>query len=135
MGLSAYIFRVFIDILCPSPRTTEWDYELGDGCRSISNFLVDIYQLLLLITMVYVIYKTNGAWNRLKDIFGFVRHAAADEGGRARLAAEGAAMLAQSTQRMKRRRSLTTVSSATRTQSRPITCSSVQPSRSRVLRS
>ena len=101
VGLSAYIFRVFIDILCPSPRTTEWDYELGDGCRSISNFLVDIYQLLLLITMVYVIYKTNGAWNRLKDIFGFVRHAAADEGGRARLAAEGAAMLAQSTQRMK----------------------------------
>lgn len=24
-----------------------------------------------------VVYKTNGAWNRIKDIFGFVRHTVA----------------------------------------------------------
>jgi hypothetical protein len=42
------------------------DYEFGDVCKSVSDFLVDIYQLVWLVTLAYVVYKTNGAWSRLK---------------------------------------------------------------------
>ena len=42
------------------------DYELGDVCASVNDFLQDIYQLVWLVTFIYVIYKTNGAWSRLK---------------------------------------------------------------------
>ena len=42
------------------------DYEVGDMCASVQDFLQDIYQLVWLVTLCYVIYKTNGAWSRLK---------------------------------------------------------------------
>jgi hypothetical protein len=31
----------------------------------------------MLVGFAAVVYKTNGAWNRVKDIFGFVRHTVA----------------------------------------------------------
>ena len=93
VGASSYFATILISLFCFQPKTTEWDYELGDVCTSVSDFLVDIYQLVWLVTLAYVVYKTNGAWSRLKDIFGFVRHAAADPGARATMMADGAALL------------------------------------------
>ena len=77
-----------------------------------------------MVTLCYIVYRTNGAWSRLKvreaataclsepppcfsaglsnrdvrtldsqDIFGFVRHAAADPQQRAAMMADGAALL------------------------------------------
>jgi len=93
VGGSSYFASIMISIFCFKPKTTEWDYELGDICTSVNDFLQDIYQLVWLVTLCYIVYKTNGAWSRLKDIFGFVRHAAADPEQRAAMMADGAAML------------------------------------------
>jgi len=93
VGGSSYFASVMVSIFCVRPKTTDWDYELGDVCTSIQDFLQDIYQLVWLVTLCYIVYKTNGAWSRLKDIFGFVKHAAADPQQRAAMMADGAAML------------------------------------------
>jgi len=78
IGISTYFLRVILDIFCWQPVTTEFDWEIRDFCKSFSDTLCDVYHLILLIGVVVVIYKTNGAWNRVKDIFGFVRQTVAN---------------------------------------------------------
>ena len=66
VGGSSYFASIMISIFCFKPKTTEWDWEFGDACTSINEFLQDIYQLVWLVTLCYVVYRTNGAWSRLK---------------------------------------------------------------------
>lgn len=80
VGATAYVARVFSDVVCLEPVTDEFDFEWADVCTRSSSYFYYVYMAVFFFCVIIFCAKGHAAARYVKMIYGLVSASSAVTG-------------------------------------------------------